>query len=730
MPYLALLSLPAKGQMQSPTSPASSKQRFIPLTDSTGGYIADVVRALRSHLSLLLACTCLSACSSLLYLSITKSVYQGSAVVRIDPSRAGSLGLNDLATQGNVEADSEINTEIAVIKSDGVALRTLRSLPDAEFASYTGTAKAQAGLPEHLESLSTSQHRLLERAKSSIDAKQIVGTSLINVTVRSTDPKLAAIVVNTLVKAYTIQSFTSRDNSVSELRTWLSAQMQTLRQEVDVAQSKLASFQEANNLLGTEGASNTITDRLQILNQSLATAEADRIGKESRLRAASTANPSTLLTLFPDPNLTALQTSQGDLYVRYAELSAKFGPQYPPLEQLYKQLSSVNSEIARTADTIRQRLRQEYEAAKTNESMLQEQYKNQTALAYGANRNQAEYAVLQGEISSSRELYDLLRRKMQQASIDADVNGLNTVLVDGSTVPLAPIEPKRLLILAGSIILGLFAGIVAALTAEAMSDTIRSADQVERVLHVPALGMIPIWRSTGDVKLNPLATLTKPHSALAEAYRGFRNAILFSLPARQSTTLVVGTTLPDDGLNIVVANLAVALAQTGVRVLVVDADLRSPSIHKAFQVSNYTGLTTLFSEPSTVVPFQIPIKDLPALSVLTAGPATDFPAEKLASGDLHSRLTEWRLAYDYVIVKAAPFLVVGDSLALASWSDAVLLVSHFGETSIPQLSKAINILNRNGAVTAGVLIKDVSSSAMDHRKFGNVNDVYFAEQGD
>ena len=711
-----------KGKMPQLTSVNIPPERSIPLRNTDSGVsIGDVLRTLRSRLPLILSITLACILCAIAYLSITKPLFEGSAIIRIDPSRTGTLGLNDLSNAGIVDVDSAINTEIAVIKSDGVALRMLRSLPDSVFASYTGVSRATAALPERLEVLTADQQKILDNSELSTDAKQVLGTALINVTVHATDPKTAATVVDTLVKAYTIQNLTSRDNSVSDLRTWLSAQMENLKNQVDEAQKKLADFQESHNILGTEGTSNTTTDRLRILNQSLATAEADTIEKESRLQAASGASPSALATLFPNPDLTALQSAQGELYTKAAQLSAKFGPKYPPLIEINKQLASLDSEVANNVNTVRQRLQEEYNASKNNEDMLKKQYEAQTQAAYGVNRNQAEYAVLQGDVTSNTELYDILRRKMQQASVDADVNGVNTVLVDSSRVPVKPVAPKKWLILIGSVILGFFAGVVAAFVSEASSDSLRNPSQIERQLLIPVLGLLP----RGDRASTSLITLAQPASRAAEAYRLLRSSVILSLPREHSKKLLIASALPGEGTSDVTANLAISLAQAGHRVLVIDSDLRAPRLHDAFGVGNTVGLSNALSDRSSIVNLIQPVKSLLNLSLLTAGQTVEFPAERLSGDSFHDLLQEWGASFDFVILQSAPLLVVSDSLSLTTWSDAVLLVTRFGFTQMHDLVAVKDILDRTRAHVAGALIDDVPRANMQGQAHGRMVNAYF-----
>jgi succinoglycan biosynthesis transport protein ExoP len=731
--------LPPKGQMTqlatlNNTLPPSPSHADV----DSGLTIADIARTLRSHLLLIVGCGAVCVACSLIYLYLTKPVYEAVATIRIDPERASSLGLNDLTGGGPPDVDSVLHTEMAVLKSDGVALRTLRSLPDDTFYRYTGTTKTAAALPESLEALSPDQQTFLNQLEADTDAKQVEGTALINVTVRSHNPNVSAKLVNDLAKAYTVQSFISRDNSVSELRKWLSAQMATLKTQVDTSQANLAAFQEAHNLLGTDGtgSTNTITDRLRLLNESLTASQANRIEKEARMRAAATGDPRALAVLFSDPSLTALQGAQGDLYSKAALLSSKFGPKYPPLLEIKQQLSTVTAQITSAVSVIRSRLKQEYDAAKANQDMLQAEYNEQTRLAYGANRNQAEYSVLQGEVTASRDLYDTLRHKLQQASVDADVNGLNTVLIDSARVPTIPVAPKKLLILIGSVLIGLFAGVVAAFLREASSDELKTTSQIERLGYV-VLGVLPrdTARSVGlgrrstqgaAIAETSLVTFQRPASQNAEAYRNVRNAILFSFPGERLKKLVVTSTLPGEGVGRTAANLSVSLAQAGYRVLTIDTDLRHPALHQAFGVENTSGLSDYLIDPSIPATLSQPLKDLPTLSLITAGSPISLPAERLASASFRTALEEWESRFDFVVLNAAPLLVVSDSFPLASWADAVLLVARYGVTRMASIAQVQTMLRHTEARIAGVLVDDVPPGEMDRNVQGRIANAYFA----
>ncbi len=349
--------------------------------------------------------------------------------------------------------------------------------------------------------------------------------------------------------------------------------------------------------------------------------------------------------------------------------------------------------------------------------MLQAEYDQQTQMAYALNRSQAEYAALQSEVTSSRELYDTLRRKLQQASIDAEVNGVNTMSVESARVPSLPVEPKKLLVMVSGVIIGLFAGIASAFLAETNSGKPRTIDQIEEQAGYDILATIP--RDPSDLRLNgyaksangrsrtpSLITIRQPRSRAAEAYRSLRNAILLSAHKHAVRTLLITSALPGEGIDETAANYAITLAQTGFRVLVIDADLSSPSLHRQFGVENFSGLSDHLLGATLTDVYSQPVDDIKTLFLLTAGKKPVPPSESLASGRFRFALKRWESDFDFVILKSAPLLEVSDSLPLAIWVDAVLLVVCYNSTHLRALTKVHNMLSRTDARVLGVLVND------------------------
>jgi len=689
--------------------------------------LADILSMLMRHKWFIVISVLAGIVIALLYIRSVVPIYQATASIRIDPGRAGSLGLADLANGGNGGSGDLIATEIAIIHSDAVAIDTLNSLSPAEFRQYTGMNKQSAVIQPGATNLTMAQEFMLGGFKANLSAASIPQTQLISISFRDPNPKTAATIVNHVIDAYIRQSFDSRYASVNEVTTWLTAQMDTLKDKATDAQRKLTQFQEDNNIItadtgGDKSAAPTdmTTGRLETLNGRLAQAQVDRILKEAQLRAANSGDPVVLASLYNDPTVTALLGEQTRLSAQYAQMSTKFGPNYPPLIDLRTQMRKVDDSFAKAIGNVKVHLRQEYDAAVTTQDLLQSQFDEQAKQAYAINRKQAEYSALRAEGASSRELYNTLQSKLQQASVEAGLNGVNTMRVDAARAPLFPVEPKKSAILTSGFMLGLFVGLAAAFLIEATSDKLQGIEQVENSLHYHLLAAIPnisLDKLTENGATLPtsgpsplLVTYQNPQSREAEAYRSLRNAVLLSSMQNPPKTVLVTSTISGEGKSTTSANYSVVLAQKGARVLVIDADLRRPTLNKMFGADNKVGLSELILQEVETPNFRTPLPNLPGLTLLTAGKQVPLPSEALGSLRFYTLLQEWEKQFDYIIVDSAPLLIVSDTLPLAKWVDALVLVARYNVTPMSALRRVRDVLNRSDANVSGVVINDHPAS--------------------
>ncbi|MDE1178853.1 MAG: polysaccharide biosynthesis tyrosine autokinase [Edaphobacter sp.] len=715
-----------------PVQPLPPSGHDIPEAEGTS--FADLFRAIAKGKWFILICTVICVVASIIYTSTTTPIYEAAGTVRIDPSRSGSLGLTDALMGGDSDV---IPTEIGMLGSDQVALAALEMLTPEEFQQFAGFPKSEMSFSEEDAQqrpvpLTPRQAGAVDRFKGSVKASQVAGTQLVTISFRGPNPKLAAVLANHAVDAFMRKDFESRYSSVAQVQNWLSAKMQDLRNRAADAQSKLVQFQESNNLVGTDPTNNTEMDRLRDLNSDVTKAEGDRIVKEALVRAAQTGDPAVLASMTTDPNLTALQATEAALYTQAVQLEAKFGENYPPLIETRSQLAKVRLEIKNNISIITSRLQQDLSASKNTEDMLRQAYEKALTQAYALNRKQADYAVLVAEGGSSRDLYNTLEYKLQQATVNAGLNAINTMIVDRARTPTVPILPKKGLILVSALILGLAAGVGAALLKEAMGGEIQTLAQLESSTGLASLAIVPHMDvsdrksqtapATGQTKR--LVTISDPRSRYAEAYRTLRNSVLLSSIDNPPRIVLISSSLPREGKSSTSINYAVVLAQKGARVLVLDADLRRPRLHVDFNVSNVNGISDWLIDRADSTSVISPIEDLPNLHFIPSGPSTAFPGEALASQKFQMLLEQWKGEYDNVLIDSAPLLVVSDSLPLARIADATVLVVRAGFTPESAVKRVKSILLRAHARIVGVVLND-STIGQDTGYYGKNSYGYY-----
>ena len=698
--------------------------------ESGGLSIGDIFRTIARRWLFIVSCVIVCTGLSYLYARSLTRIYEAVGTIRIDPNRSGSIGLASIEGKG-MPNDDEMGTDIEIFKSDSVAVETLNTLSDGDFRRFAGGPRSQLAFSADTVTLTPSQEALLRQIKDRLSAKQVGSTQLISVSYRNPDPQMAATIANAAMTAYMKVSFDNQYTSVKQVRTWVYTQMEDLHNRALLMQNKLTEFQEKNNILATSESSNTTIDALRMISDDLTKARADRIVREAQLRAAESGQPEVVAAIFPSATMTVLESQRAVLTGQITQLSSKFDMNYPPLQDAHLALDKINSDFAHELALIRSRVKQDYDTALTVENILQGQYNGQLSKAYALNRQEATYGVLLSESKSARDLYDALERGLQQAGISAGLSAVNSMLVDRARAPYVPVEPKKKVIVGFGFMLGLFCGLGAAFLRDLITDTAKSEEQLENALGAYVLAAVPNISGTAktsaktdapeikeSVPAQMVAFLT-PLSRAAEAFRNLRNGLLLSGDTLK--TILVTSSIAGEGKSTVAANLAVVLAQRGARVLLVDADLRRPRIHDLFGLENLHGVSDLILGEEIEDPAQSPLASLPNLSVITAGKRVTLPAEALSSTRLYHLLEKWEQTYDYLVIDSAPLLIVSDSLPLAKWVDAALLVVRYNSVSMAGLRRVRTVLAQAQTTVTGLVLNDLP---LKNTSYGNYQENY------
>jgi len=688
---------------------------------------------------------CLFAIFSVVAIASLKMtpIYEAGGTIEINKPDA-SLNFQNSATFNLDSYDpTELETELRILQSDLLALQVIRELNLDHRPEYSGQLSPPAAFqdlaPDPLQSDPSRASSMLGGFKANLRVSLSPNTRIIEVHYRSPDPQTAANVVNTLMQTYVENNFKARFESTMQASDWLSKQLVDLQMKVETSQEKLVRYQKQHEILGTDEKQNIITAKLDELNKQLTLVESDRMDKEALYRLVESGDPDAIASnagavadggtgpQSASQLLESLRGRQADLKIQAADLSTQFGPSYPKLNQLNNQLKEVDAQIQAEMKKIAGKLHGQYTAALQRENMLRDALEKQKQEANKLNENAIEYTLLKRDVDTNRQLYEGLLQKLKEAGVSAGLKSNNFRIVDSARPPRAPIEPNVPRNLLFALLLGLASGVGMAFLLEGLDNTVRTTEQAQMISGLASMGMIPLGSKTAreqaphkrlviasSKEAVELVTQVRPQSQMAESYRALRTSLLLSNLGAPPKVIMITSALPQEGKTTTSINSAVVLAQKGVRVLLIDADLRRPSIHKTLGMGPHSGLSNVLTGSATLEQAITRTPVLPNLFVLPAGTPPPNPAELLASTNMRDVLTQLREQFDHIVIDTPPSLSVTDAVVLSPRADAVVLVIRSGHTTKQALRRSRDVLIQVNAKVVGVLLNAVDLSSPDY----------------
>ncbi len=657
------------------------------------------------------------------------------AINKVDPV---ALSVRDNTGPTDYFDPTDMDTEVRILQSDLLALEVIRQLNLDKRPDFGGVpVSSQSHSSITVDPLTADSARvtsMLGGFRGGLHIVVIPNTRIIEIHYTSPDKVMAAAIVNTLAMTYKEQNYRTKFESTMQASDWLSKQLVDLQIKVETSQEKLVKYQKEHEILGTDEKQNIITSKLEELNRELTTAEGDRMQKEAAYRQVQSGDPAAAAAASSpggggggSSQLERLRGQQADLRIRVAEASTQFGPSYPKVAELNNQLKQLDTEIQNETTKVVGGIRDQYEVALQHEKLLAADFEEQKRQANKLNESAIEYSMLKRDLDTSRQLYEGLLEKMKEAGITAGLRSNSFRIVDSARVPTAPSEPNIPRNLAFAFALALTSGVGLAFLLESLDNTVRTTEQAQNISQLPSLGLIPMGSRTEISKgsrrlaLAPskeaveLITQVKPQSQMAEAYRALRTSLLLSSLGAPPKIILITSALPQEGKTTTSINTAIVLAQKGVRVLLIDADMRRPSVHKTLDMTGpLKGLSNVLTGTASL-PDAITISpQLPNLWVLPAGSPPPNPAELLASANMRTMLSQLREQYDHIVIDTPPTLSVTDAVVLSTRADAVVLVIRSGQTPKTALRRSRDLLIQVNARICGVLLNAVDLASPDY----------------
>ena len=725
-----------------------------------GEYWAIVWKRRTIVFSTLGACLVLAA-----VLSFTQTRrYTATAQILIEDQGSGRFNLQEYLNAPTNTTDDFLgtyfNTQLRIIQSRSLAERVVRKMnlgarPEflaeveknrtmADMAEYILTfrwlrpkgrpAEPGAGKTAGAEADALYAGRLLER----LSVYPVPETRLVDVSYVSTQARLSADVVNTLVQEYIDYSIESRSEATQQTSDFLTETIAQLRQDLDAKERQLQRYSEEKKILPLSDKDSNTASQYASAAGAYSSAQVARIAAQAKYQELQKLRVDSLPQNVSDPTIQALRTNYYQAKSEYEEkIATTYTPSHPEMIQLKAKVDTLESQLKTEIKKAVDLAYSEYSQALGNENRLRDMLESKRSEVTRQNNDSLFYAGLNTEVESLRTLISTLTAQQKTTQVSTMLSGLKTSnikIVDRALVPDEPSSPnvKRNLIVA--FLLGLLLGVGLAFAAHFLDNTIKNPEDLDKLTGLPSLGLIPHFspRDTGGkgvyaaaygdagsqsleaARISEIELINHlfPKISIAEDYRNVRTSILFSRIDSDQRVIAFTSTQPQEGKSATIANIAISFAQMGERVLAVDADLRKPRLHKIFQVRNAVGLSDVLTGRVDLAE-AVQKTPIAHFSLLPSGPHPPNPAELLNSKKMKELLSIVRESYEIILVDLPPVLAVVDPVIVAAMADMTILVLKTGKTTRKPLLRAIDQLAKAKARIAGVIFNDAEMKKGD-----------------
>ena len=533
---------------------------------------------------------------------------------------------------------------------------------------------------------------------------------LVNLYYTSSDPKLAANILNTLAKTYINLNLERRFDATTYARNFLQERLQQVKVKLEESERELIEFARREQIVTIDEKQSLVSQNFEATNAALGGAEKRRISTEAIYRQMLGNRGQGLSQVLDSKIIQDMKQTKTKLETQYQENLSIYKPAYPAMMQLRNQINQIDSLINQEIGNIRAAITANYEAAKSEETLLRASLEQLKQEMLAMQNRSIQFNILRREVDTNRQLYEGLLQRFKEVGVAAGVGTNNISIVDEAKVPTSPFTPDIRKNAWMALILGLLGGIGLAFLFEHLDDTFKRPEELEKLLGLPVLGVIPRIRATrGDDRAIALSGHDDPRSMFAESYRSVRTALQFSTASGVPRLLTVTSSKASEGKSTTALSLAIQFAQAGKRVLLIDADLRKPSVHCALRLENSQGLTN-FLAGEAVQPVEITQPtQIPNLFIIPAGPLPPNPAELLSSARMMALLSLAAEKFDQVLVDGPPVLGLADALILGNLCEGTLLNVEMGSTPRGHVQGAIKRLRGARVHVLGTILTKLES---------------------
>jgi len=683
---------------------------------------------LRRHRWRILGFVATSVIATLIVSSRLTPIYESTATIDVDrQSPSGVIGQEAVRSVLN-DADQFLATQIDLIESDSVLRPVVRKYKLIDYEKEI--ARSPSFSPAAAEEAPVTLKRL--------KVARPPNTYLLKISYRSSDPQLAANVVNAVAQSYLEHTYEIRARSSASLSAFMEKQLEELKVKMEASGARLAQFEKELNVINPEEKTSILTARLLQLNTEQTNAQADRVRKEAAYNSVRNGSLEAAQVSTQGETLRKLQERLNEAQEKLAQLRPQYGRNHPEYKKAAAQLSEIQQIFDRTRQSIIQRVEIEYREAANREAMLESAVAATKKEFDTLNARSFEYQALKREAEADKKLYEELVRKIKEAGINASFQNSSIRLADPGRPAIKPVLPNIKLNVLLAFLFSSVLAVGAAVLSDVLDNTIRDAEQVRRTLNTEVVGTLPVvksWRnrrllvssngtdSSGASLVSLEESSDQSVNGYEEAIHTLRNSILLSDLDRRRRSLLVTSASPGEGKTTTAVHLAVAHARQRHKTLLIDADLRRPSVHQYFGLKPEKGLSgVLLSD----VPWQealVAVDGLRDLTILPAGAPSRGAA--LIGGRLIEIIDTASLQYDMVILDAPPLLGFPEPLQMATAVDGVVIVTRAGQTNRNAVGTVLTTLSRLKASVVGLVLNEMHGEISDGYYYHNYYSRYY-----
>ncbi|HEY5716340.1 MAG TPA: polysaccharide biosynthesis tyrosine autokinase, partial [Psychromonas sp.] len=630
-------------------------------------------------------------------------IYQATSSLLIKADKENTVSI-DAVTSFDPTRQDYFSTQFEILKSRSVTeqvIDELELLSNPEFApkpknpiilkvngyleSFLSTNKDEV-IKEDVVDPRAEKVKLIEIFQENLLIKPIRNTQIVNISFEAKDPILAAQIANAVGDVYIRQEMEAQLNITQKAVSWLKIRLGQLRETLDLSENNLQAYRVQENLIdiGSKGVKSIASDELENLTSSYLAAKKARFEAETISLFVANVRGNDIGSLLSLPEIRDhtlikdLKSVEIQAEKKVSEFSYRYGNKHPKSIAAKAELAAVRKSLQERVDKLVQGIAKELKAAKDNERRFEVELQNEKLKFQEITDKEQEYLKLQAEVDANRKLYNTFLNRFKEMESTTDLEIQQARIIDFAEIPLSPVKPKKMLIVAGVFAASLAFAIVFTLMLDSLNDRFRTINDVESKLGMRILGLIPLIKHKQKKPLGVYAYFDEKYKFFAEAVRTLRTALVLAHIGADSKVILVTSSIPKEGKTTTSINIAFALSQMD-KTLLIEADMRRPSFSQAFGLPPYQkGLSNLISGTETVE--NVIIQGKHGLDILPAGFIPTNPIELLSSSRFDDLLAELKTRYSYIIIDSAPTQAVSDSLVLAQRADSVVYVVRYEMT--------------------------------------------------